>query len=56
MALEIRTIPLLTGNAAEQFLREAEENEKNPRKESIRFSMEEINKIANSGKNFGKRN
>lgn len=51
MALEIKTIPVLTGEAAEKFLRAAEENEVNPRRERIRFSMEEIRQIANSGKN-----
>lgn len=28
MALEIRSIPVLTGETAERFVREAEENEK----------------------------
>ena len=51
MALEIKTIPVLTGEAAEKFLQAAEENEVNPRRERIRFSMEEIRQIANSGKN-----
>ena len=51
MALEIKTIPVLTGEAAEKFLQADEENEVNPRRERIRFSMEEIRQIANSGKN-----
>ena len=29
MALEIRSIPVLTGEDAERFIREAEENERN---------------------------
>lgn len=32
MALEIRSIPVLTGETAERFVREAEENERNPQR------------------------
>lgn len=34
MALEIRSIPVLTGETAERFVREAEENERNPKGEN----------------------
>ena len=39
MASEIRSIPVLTGGTAERFVREAEENERNPQR------MEDIEKI-----------
>nr|WP_297657048.1 hypothetical protein [uncultured Prevotella sp.] len=35
MASEIRSIPVLTGGTAERFVREAEENEKNPNEENF---------------------
>ena len=34
MALEIRSIPVLTGETAERFVREAEENERNPQRKA----------------------
>ena len=37
MALEIRSIPVLEGAAAERFIREAEENARNPKKSKPRF-------------------
>lgn len=37
MALEIRSIPVLTGEIAELFIAEAEENMQNPKKENPRF-------------------
>lgn len=55
MALEIRSIPVLTGAAAERFIQAAEANESAPRRERIRFSMEDIKQIANSGKERLKR-
>ena len=42
MALEIRSIPVLTGETAERFVREAEENERNPQRRQLVFSFEDI--------------
>jgi hypothetical protein len=39
MALEIRSIPVLTGEDAERFVHEAEENERNSSKEEIAFLL-----------------
>ena len=45
MALEIRSIPVLTGKTAERFVREAEENERNPQRRKLVFSFEDIDRI-----------
>ena len=45
MALEIRSIPVLTGETAERFVREAEENERNPQRMDLRMSFEDVEKI-----------
>ncbi|MCF0218887.1 MAG: hypothetical protein HUK14_03820 [Muribaculaceae bacterium] len=46
MALEIRSIPVLDGAAAERFVREAEENARNPKKSRPRFlSLEDFEQI-----------
>ncbi len=45
MALEIRSIPVLTGETAERFVREAEENERNPQRRNCVFSFEDIDRI-----------
>ena len=47
MALEIRATPILTGETAERFVREAEEMERNPklRTKRLRFSFEQIDEI-----------
>lgn len=45
MALEIRSIPILTGETAERFVREAEENERNPQRRKLVFSFEDIDRI-----------
>ena len=37
IALEIRSIPVLEGAAAERFIREAEENARNPKKSGPRI-------------------
>ena len=37
MALEIRSIPVLYGEAAERFVREAEENARNPKKSEPKY-------------------
>ena len=46
MALEIRSTPVLTGEEAERFVREAEENERNPQRRRLAFSFEDIFKSA----------
>ena len=45
MALEIRSSPVLTGEIAERFVREAEENERNPQRRKLVFSFEDIDRI-----------
>ena len=45
MALEIRSIPVLTGETAERFVREAEENERNPQRRKLHFWFEEIDRM-----------
>ena len=45
MALEIRSIPVLTGETAERFVREAEENERNPQRKELRMSFEDVEKV-----------
>lgn len=35
MALEIRPIPILEGDAAERFIKQAEENARNPKKSQL---------------------
>lgn len=45
MALEIRSIPVLTGETAERFVREAEENERNPRRKELRMSFDDVEKV-----------
>ena len=45
MALEIRSIPVLTGETAERFVREAEENERNPQRRKLVFSFEDIDRF-----------
>ena len=45
MALEIRSIPVLTGETAERFVREAEENERHPQRKALRMSFADVEKI-----------
>lgn len=45
MALEIRSTPVLTGEDAERFVREAEENERNPQRMNLRMSFEDVERI-----------
>lgn len=51
MALEIRSIPVLTGETAERFVREAEANVLNPKTEVPRyhFSRETIKRMITEG-------
>ena len=45
MALEIRSTPVLTGEDAERFVREAEENKRNPQRKKLLFSFEDIDSM-----------
>nr|WP_302197868.1 hypothetical protein [uncultured Prevotella sp.] len=45
MALEIKSTPVLTGEDAERFIREAEENERNPQRMNLRMSFEDVERI-----------
>ena len=59
MATEIRSIPVLEGAAAERFVREAEENARNPKKTGPKFlTLEDFEAIeARSRENgYSKRN
>lgn len=54
MALEIRSIPVLTGETAERFVREAEENERNPQRRKLFFSFEDIDRIMERSRKYMK--
>ena len=54
MALEIRSIPVLTGETAERFVREAEENERNPQRRKLVFSFEDIDSIMERSRKYMK--
>ena len=54
MALEIRSIPVLTGKTAERFVREAEENERNPQRRKLVFSFEDIDRIMERSRQYMK--
>ena len=54
MALEIRSIPVLTGETAERFVREAEENERNPQRRKLVFSFEDIDRIMERSRKYMK--
>ena len=54
MALEIRSIPVLTGETAERFVREAEENERNPQRRKLVFSFEDIDRIMEQSRKYMK--
>lgn len=45
MATPIRPIPILTGEAAERFIRMADAAEKNPHTNKVGISKEEVKKI-----------
>ena len=49
MALEIRSIPVLTGEDAE---REAEENERNPQRRKLLFSFEDIDRMMERSRKY----
>ena len=54
MALEIRSIPVLTGETAERFVREAEENERNPQRRKLVSSFEDIDRIMEQSRKYMK--
>lgn len=50
MAMEIRSIPVLEGAAAERFVLEAEANERNPKKTvRSRFTREQVERMISRG-------
>lgn len=54
MALEIRSIPVLTGETAERFVREAEMNEQHPQRRRLMFSFEDIDRMMERSREFMK--
>ena len=53
MALEIKCTPVLTGEDAERFfVREAEENEKNPQRRKLLFSFEDIERMMERSRKY----
>ena len=54
MALEIRSIPVLTGETAERFVREAEENERNPQRRKLVLSFEDIDRSMERSRKYMK--
>ena len=52
MALEIKSTPVLTGEDAERFIREAEENEKNPQRRKLLFSFEDIDRMMERSRKY----
>ena len=52
MALEIRSTPVLTGKDAERFIREAEENEKNPQRRKLLFSFDDIDRMMERSRKY----
>ena len=52
MALEIRRTPVLTGEDAERFVRESEENERNPQRRRLAFSFEDIDTMMERSRKY----
>ena len=52
MALEIKSTPVLTGEDAERFIREAEENERNPQRRRLLFSCEDIDRMMERSRKY----
>ena len=52
MALEIKSTPVLTGKDAERFIREAEENEKNPQRRKLLFSFDDIDRMMERSRKY----
>ena len=55
MALEIRSIPVLTGETAERFVREAEMNEQHPQIRKLNFTFDEIDQMMERSREFMKK-
>lgn len=45
MSLKIKGIPVLSGETAERFVREAEKTERNHHKKDLRMSFEDVERI-----------
>lgn len=52
MALEVKSTPVLTGEDAERFIREAEENERNPQRRKLLFSFEDIDRMMERSRKY----
>ena len=52
MALEIKSTPVLTGEDAERFIRETEENERNPQRRKLLFSFEDIDRMMERSRKY----
>ena len=52
MALEIRSIPVLTGEDAERFVCEAEENERNQQRRKLLFSFVDIESMMERSRKY----
>jgi hypothetical protein len=52
MALEIRGIPVLYGDAAERFIQAAEQAEQSPHTEPLSISHEDIDRMEQRAKEF----
>ena len=52
MALEIISTPVLTGEDDERFIREAEENERNPQRRKLLFSFEDNDKMMERSRKY----
>lgn len=50
MALEIRPIPVITGDDAERFIAQAEAAEKNPQKVELSMSRDDFRKMMSAAK------
>ena len=49
---EIRSTPVLTGEDAERFVREAEENERNPQRRKLLFSFDDIDRMMERSRKY----
>lgn len=52
MALEIKSTPVLAGEDAERFIREEEENERNPQRKKLLFSFEDIDRMMERSRKY----
>ncbi len=50
MAMEIRPIPVVTGDDAKRFIQKAEQAEKNPHTVKLKISREEFDKMMSKAK------